>query len=618
MTASPAAGLAVEHLRVEGDEGVAIVEDLSFEVMPGELMALVGESGCGKTSVGMSLLGHARRGTRIAGGQVVIGGRDILAMSRRQRRDARGRLVSYVPQDPSTGLGPRRRIIRQMVESAVVHGVATDEARRRAMELLARVHLPESVADRYPFELSGGQQQRVLIAMALMCEPQVVVFDEPTTGLDVSTQARIIELIRELLRAAASSFVYITHDLAVVDALADRVAVMYSGAIVEVGDAREVFSAPSHPYSRLLLDSTPSVRTRRRLAGIPGAAAQPDERPSGCSFRARCPLAVERCAVESPPPLPAHGGGSVRCHRPSELRTSVGLQQAEHPPRDGLAVLEVEGLRAGFGSGSGYVEVVHDVSFTVRAGECIALVGGSGSGKTTTGRCVVGLHAAQSGVIRLEGEQVASELRRRTAGQLARLQMIVQNPDRSLNPSKTVRQSIERPLVLRDEPGTAAERAGRVRELLEQVRISARTLDRYPAELSGGEKQRVAIARALASEPRVLLCDEVTSALDVSVQAAVLDVLDVLRAQGIAMVFITHDLGVVRSLSDRVLVMSAGHVVEQGTTSEVIEAPRHAYSRELLAAAVEIGERPDGRSRRPGERAVGERTDPADRALRAP
>jgi peptide/nickel transport system ATP-binding protein len=569
--------------------GIEIVAEVNFEANRGEVLAIVGESGSGKTTVGMALFGYARRGTRITGGAVWYGGKDILSLRKEDLRQIRGRHVSYVPQDPGLSLSPRRKIGSQLVEVMVSHGFGSREAKQRAAQGMTQVGLPntEDFQDRYPFELSGGQQQRVLIAMALACSPDVVVLDEPTTGLDVLTQAQVLQLIAELAEQQSAAFIYTTHDLAVVDQLADEVAVMYAGRVVELGLRRGVFDQPAHPYTAMLIESVPRIAERHVLTGIAGTAAAPGTRPSGCSFRTRCPLAIERCAIEEPPLAAVAEDRSVRCHRPNELRPEFIVRTDAESTDVRPMLLEVEGVSASYGRRDATPKVLEDVSFAIRQGECVALVGESGSGKTTAGRCIAGLKAPLSGDLRLAGEPLAYDAKKRTRSQLARIQIVFQNPASSLNPSHSVHRSIERPMALLGGVNRDG-RETRIRELLERVRLPAQVLGKYPAELSGGERQRVAIARALAAEPILLVCDEITSALDVSVQAAIVTLLEELKAEGLAMLFITHNLAVVNSLADRTLVLEKGCIIEEGTTRRVIGNPEQPYTRELLAAAPDL------------------------------
>jgi peptide/nickel transport system ATP-binding protein len=506
--------LHADGLTVEVPGGRAVVDGVSIAVGPGEILGLVGESGSGKTTLALALLGYARPGCRIVAGSVEVAGVRLTGVDEADARSRRGRVVSYVPQDPASALNPSLRV------GDAVGDVAREHCGRGGvLQALGRVHLPADAAfaRRYPHELSGGQQQRVTIATALVCEPAAVVMDEPTTGLDVVTQARILEEVERLRSERGIAVVYVSHDLAVVASIADRVAVMYEGRIVEEGDATQVITRPQHEYTRRLVASIPQLVERRR-----------DVRRTG-----------------------------------------------------GAAILSVEGLHAAHGR----APVVDDVSFELTRGECLAIVGESGSGKTTIARCVAGLHQPSAGAIRLDGEQLAPRARSRTREQRRRLQIVFQNPYDSLNPRRRIRDEIARPArLLRGI--SAADAEADVARLLERVRLSTRLADRFPGELSGGERQRVAIARALAAGPELLVCDEITSALDVSVQATVLELLQELRAElGLSLLFISHDLAVVGTVADDVLVLESGCVRETGPTSKVLSSPQDDYTRRLLEAA---------------------------------
>lgn len=587
MSDSSDLALRVLDLRIETVGGLEIVGEISFALRRGEVLALVGESGCGKTSIAMALLGHARAGTRIASGSVWLEGTDVLALSERKLRKVRGSKIAYVPQDPTSGLNPRHRIGSQIAETLLVHGTPPKTAFAATRELVKRVRLPdeESFLRRYPFELSGGQQQRVAIAMALVGKPLVAVLDEPTTGLDVTTQASILSLLVELGRELGTAFVYVTHDLAVVDNLAHRVAVLYAGRIVESGPREAVFQRPAHPYSAMLLDSVPRLRIRRELTGIAGTAPAPGARPTGCFFEPRCPIAFEHCKQEFPNLTTVSPGHAVRCWRPRQL-VAAGLSGAgTRPEHDhGTPLLSVVDLTASYGRGSNRQTVVQEVSFEIPSGRCLALVGESGSGKTTIGRCVAGLHVPDGGVIRLAGQALASRASERTQSQRQAIQIVFQNPDRSLNPAETIGAAIARPRRLFGLPAS-----GRVVvDLLERVRLPSSYVDRYPREISGGEKQRVAIARSLAAQPKLLVCDEITSALDVSVQAAIIALLEELQRDGLSLLFITHNLPLVHSFADWVVVLESGQVRESGDSEAIIRNPTHPYTRSLLAAAPEL------------------------------
>ncbi len=585
---APAAASVVEvrDLRIElTDSADDIVDEIGIRIRAGEVLGLVGESGSGKTTVGMALLGYCRPGGRVRGGAVLIDGRDLAQLDSGKVRQLRGGTVSYIPQDPGTSLNPAMRIGRQIAEALEEHRAQLSAAERdaRVREVLGEVALPSDDAflRRYVHELSGGQQQRVAIAMAFACRPQVIVCDEPTTGLDVTTQARVLETIRDLCRSHAVAALYVSHDLAVVAELADHVAVMYAGRIVELAPRRALFESPRHPYTRRLLRAVPDLEGRRSVVGIPGHAPLPGGRPSGCSFAPRCTLARDDCRAAFPPVRELGDGHLVRCYHADEAAAEV-LAEGPDPAAGvapGDAVLTVSGLDARYGGR----QTLFEIELAVRRNECVALVGESGSGKTTLARCISGLHHDWSGEVRLGDVALAQSSRRRSGAARREIQYVFQNPYASLNPRRTVGQTIARQLRLFFPVGRR-EVGARVGECLERVSLSSAAANRFPDQLSGGERQRVAIARALAAEPSLLVCDEVTSALDVSVQAAIVDLLAELRASiGLSMLFITHNLALIRAIADRVCVMTGGRIVETGSVLEVFESPSAEYTRELLA-----------------------------------
>jgi peptide/nickel transport system ATP-binding protein len=552
---------------------------------------VVGESGSGKTTVGLALLGHARRGLAIAGGSVLLGGRDILALSDEQLRRLRGSVVSYVPQDPASSLNPALRVGLQLREVLEAHagerdggGAARADHSARIAELMREVALPDDprFLRRYPHELSGGQQQRIGLAMAFANRPRLIVLDEPTTGLDVTTQAHVLSTVRELAKLHDVAALYVSHDLAVVATLARRVAVMYAGRIVELGTAEALFSSSGHPYTRRLIGAIPRLTGGRSLLGIPGHAASPGNRPPGCSFAPRCSMRIEQCDQEIPALRPVSADHRVRCIRAEEVLTQEQRRigdPIDMPAAEDVAALRLDSVVASYGR----LEVVHSVSLSLAAHECLALVGESGSGKTTIARAIAGLHRNWTGKITLGDLPLQASARRRDADTRRRIQYIFQNPYGSLNPRRTVGDIIEQPLRLF---GTASGRdAGRrVAEMLERVSLTAAYAARYPDQLSGGERQRVAIARALVCDPAVLICDEVTSALDVSVQAAIVELLGNLqRDLGLSMLFITHNLPLVRSIAQRVAVLHEGVIAEIGDAAQVLGTPGQPYTRQLIA-----------------------------------
>jgi peptide/nickel transport system ATP-binding protein len=508
-------------------------------------------------------------------------------------RRSRGSLISYVPQNPGRALNPSLRIIAAIEDLLNAHGQPTGDGHQTALDLLDTVGLPGDArfGRRFPHQLSGGQQQRVCIAGSLSCGPAVVVLDEPTTGLDVVTQARILAELRRLRGEQQVSMLYVTHDLAVVSQIADRIAVMYAGRIVEEGPAARVLTRPRHPYTRGLLASIPDHVAPRVLEPMRGITVGVGERPTGCSFAPRCPQRAEACTAAMPALQDVSDEHKVRCidwQRTPPVKSIALKSVARESDTATAPALEVRSLAAEHRSRRETVVAARDVSFAVARGHCVALVGESGSGKTTIARVIAGLHPLAGGEILLGGEPVSSLARRRSIEQRRRIQLIFQNPADALNPRHIVRDSIARPArVLRRLSASAAQQE--VDELLERVRMPAKLADRYPGELSGGERQRVAIARALAAKPEVVLCDEITSALDVSLQAAVLELLAELRTElGLAMLFITHDLGVVATIADQVLVLESGVVCEQGPTAHVLSSPAAPYTQRLLASAPSV------------------------------
>jgi peptide/nickel transport system ATP-binding protein len=577
----------VEKLRVEVEgRGSDIVDDISFTIDGGEVLGLVGESGSGKSTVGLALLGHTRRGAKVAGGAIRIEGRDILTLPERQRRPLRGRTVSYVPQDPASALNPGLRIRIQLEEVLEAHGWGESRLARaaRLAEMLDEVLLPKDDAflRRYPHQLSGGQQQRVGLAMAFACRPRVIVLDEPTTGLDVTTQRHVLATVRDLCTAHGVAALYVSHDLAVVASLADRVAVMYAGRIIENGPERVLFRKAAHPYTRRLIEAIPEMSGRHALEGIPGTAPRPGQRPSGCFFAPRCSEAIDACTDAFPPVELVSEQHTVRCIR--YMHVLAGAERERRPaetlpvPTAGTLVT-ISGLDARHGER----QVLFDIDLAVQPRQCVALVGESGSGKTTLARCLAGLHRNFTGEITLHGTPMPAGARARSREMRRELQYVFQSPYSSLNPRKTIGQIIAQPVRLFFDLDHR-EAHDRVVSTLERVRLSPSVMPRYPHELSGGERQRVAIARALAAEPTVLVCDEITSALDVSVQAAIVDLIGQLqREMNLGLVFVTHNLALIRTIAEEVSVMSAGRIVESGKVEDVLGSPQDGYTKALLA-----------------------------------
>ena len=562
-----------------------VVADVSFSVPGGTVLGLVGESGSGKSTVGVALLGLARRGLEIASGSVLIGDVDVLKMSPGELRRARGRLVAYVPQDPASGLNPALRIGTQLREALRVHpdalvGQSIDE---RVSELLTQVHLPdhERVLHSYPHQLSGGQQQRIGIAMAFACRPRLIVLDEPTTGLDVSTQRHVLDTVADLSSQYGATIVYVSHDLAVVGQIADETAVMYAGRLVEQGPTDSLFRQARHHYTVGLLKAAPSPERSTVLVGIEGHPPRPGSWPTGCSFADRCPAVQDDCLTALPELATLAPHHQARCVHPVPLSSDPGAGPSPVPAVGGHpgAALTLVNVNAHYGP----AHVLHDITFTVPPGTCTAIVGESGSGKTTLARCLIGLHADWDGAASFGDEALAPAAAKRTRDQRRRLQFVFQNPFSSLNPRMSVGDNIEEPLRFFTSL-SSAERRRKVVDTLETVALSRSFYNRMPDQLSGGERQRVAVGRALTVGPDLLVCDEVTSALDVSVQALLVEQLRQLQIdRGLSMVFITHNLAVVRSIAQNVVVLEYGRIVEAGPVADILDHPTQDYTKQLLA-----------------------------------
>ena len=582
-------GLRVTDLRLNvSATGDDIVDEVQISIEPGKVLALVGESGSGKTTVGLAVLGHSRRGVTIAHGRVECADTEVLGLDDDAKRKIRGELVSYVPQDPASSLNPALRIGVQLMEALEVHdfGGSVEARKIRLKQMMEEVLLPtdDEYLLRYPHQLSGGQQQRVGLAMAFACRPSVIVLDEPTTGLDVSTQEHVLKTIRQLTRDHGVAALYITHDLAVVADLADDVAVMYAGRIVECGSVKDIFTNPAHPYTKHLVIAAPDIEGKKEIVGLAGRAPSPGKRPTGCSFALRCESADDACRSAFPAEVSVATGHVTRCIKIGKLpNVVVAKPRTSQTIESGASVVVLRDVSAGY---SGNV-VVHNVSLTIRRGECLALVGESGSGKTTVSRAIGGLHREWTGSMSFNGEELQKTARRRTPGARQGIQYIFQNPYGSLNPRRTIGESISRPLAIIGTSKSESQKA--ILDVLEKVNLPGSYAGKYPDQLSGGERQRVAIARALVSNPEVLVCDEVTSALDVLVQAAIIDLLGDLRKQlGLAMLFVTHNLPLVRSIADEVAVMSEGRIVEIGPAESVIGNPQQSYTKSLILATPSI------------------------------
>ena len=609
------AALEVDDLRVvynvRGIDRI-VLRGVSFAIAPGEAYGLVGESGCGKSTTAYAALRYLPRNGRIIGGHVRVGGRDVTAMSTNELQQFRARDASMVYQDPAQAMNPSVRVGRQLIESFTLLGQSKDQAKASALEALRKVRIadPARVMDRYPFQLSGGMQQRVVIAMALACNPKLLVLDEPTTGLDATVEAEVLDLVRVLREESDAAVLLIAHNLGIIRSLCDRVGVMYAGKVVEEGPSRQVFDDPKHPYTVGLLRSLPrhGVRkTEKALATIPGILPLIGTELPTCVFVDRCPLADETCRTVVPPEAPLGGDRFTRCHHPDRLGDlpdeapavdiAVLVRSADDPD-----VLELSHVSKTFRQRNHEVPALVDVELGLGKGETLGLVGESGSGKSTLAKTLLGIEVADvGGVVSLDGRAVPGATSDRTASDKRSMQMVFQNPDSALNRSWSVRRILLRSVQkLTGVTGDAANK--KVEALASELRLTPRHLDLKPSQLSGGLKQRVAIARAFAGDPRIVVCDEPTSALDVSVQAAILNLLADLQAQQqTSYVFITHDMGVVRYLADRIAVMYLGRIQEVGPTDEVFNGPHHPYTEALLSAVPSVDGEPSKRIRLEGE-----------------
>jgi peptide/nickel transport system ATP-binding protein len=594
---------------------VRALDGVSFDVVAGEALALVGESGSGKSSAALAIMGLLGPEARIYGG-VSFNGRDLTHLPSDELRKIRGRDISIVFQDPFTTLNPSLPVGRQVAEPLIEHlGLRREEAMRRATSALAEVGLPqpESLLSAYPHQLSGGMQQRVLIATALVCDPALIVLDEPTTALDVTVEAHILDLLDQIRRVRKIGMLFITHNLGVVNRIADRVCVIYAGRVLEVGNKNEVLSAPAHPYTKGLLASLPRLNVRerkKRLAPIGGRFPDLTALPVGCIFQPRCPFAEDKCA--EPQALVAISSAQLaRCWKadvsanapwPSVTTSAeVAGGSGEREGGEFFAVHDVAKTYVLTSSRSGFewkkrfgipwprfkrvtIPAVDGVSYTLNSGEVLGLVGESGSGKSTLGRLSIKLIEPTEGQILFNGDDITKLRGSRLTAFRRAAQIAFQNPDSSLNPRRTVGEAVARAVKLHNEI-PASRRRAHVEALMERVGLPRNYYDRYPHQLSGGEKQRIGIARALATNPVLVVCDEPVSALDVSVQATVLNVLSDLRDQlGLSYLFISHDISVVAHMADRIAVMFAGKIVESGSATDVLEPPYHPYTEALLAA----------------------------------
>ena len=601
MTGQPL--LAVEDLTVtyRGETRQTAVDRVSFALNPREAYGLVGESGSGKSTIAFALMRYLPRNGRVASGRVVFDGQDLLVLPTRELQRLRGNRIAMVYQDPGAALNPSMTVGEQVAEVFTAHdGLDRDQALAAAVEVFERVRMPgaEDVALRYPHQLSGGMQQRVVIAMALASNPSLLILDEPTTGLDATVEAAVLDLIAAIRGEYDAAILLISHNLAVVSRICDRVGVLYAGELVEEGPTAALFAAPQHPYTAGLLACVPRAGMRKDthpLVPIAGRMPRLGEEFSGCSFAPRCPLARERCGRERPALFATTLGRHARCFYWPDVANPMAGRPREAPVlasslgEDRATLLEVRDAEIHFGPAARRVRAVNDVSFVVQRGEVFGLVGESGSGKSTLARGIAGLLELDEGTLVLEGRDISRRVEQRERAVVKRIQMVFQSPEATLNPRQTVRQMLDRTVKAFTAHRGVAARA-RVEELAGMVRLDPELLDRYPGGLSGGQRQRAAIARAFAGDPDVVLCDEPVSNLDVSVQATILNLLaDLQERRAVSYVFISHDLGVVRYLADRVGVMYLGALVEIGPVERVFAPPWHPYTETLFAAMPTLG-----------------------------
>ena len=584
-------GFTVQNLRVAFGS-TEVVGGVTVEVPRGMVTGVAGESGSGKTTAALASIGYVPAGARRLAGSALLDGADLLQLKPDSRRAMWATQVSYVAQDAVSAFNPTMRIGAQFQEVLTVNRhLSRAAARVKTRSLLEAVHIPdpEVALNKYPHQFSGGQLQRLAIALAIACDPEVIILDEPTTGLDVLHQAGIVALLAELVKKRNLAAVYVSHDLALLEAISDNIVVLYAGEVVESGPTSQVLRSPRHPYTRALLDSLPSLKQTLRPKGIPGL---PPGRvvPNACAFADRCAYVRDECREQKPALTPIAGTSrSVRCVRAEELgvltTAASSLGEAASATRRGDVILTVDSLVCVYGRGSEKLTAVDDVSFEVRSAEVVALVGESGSGKSTIGRAITGIVQPNAGSMTLMGAALPLG-GRRSRQQHRAVQIIFQNPDSSLNPRQTVYQLIERSVQLFRDDIPKRQWREIVAAAMQEVHLNPALMERYPHQLSGGQKQRVAIARAFVAKPQLIICDEIISGQDVSVQAAILEVVRNLQAtHRTALLFISHDLAAVRSIAQWVYVIRHGRIQEDGPPVQVFEQPRAEYTRELLAAA---------------------------------
>ena len=586
---------------------IPAVMDFSVVVQPGEAVGLVGESGCGKSTVALGVMQDLGVNGRVVGGTIKFKGRDLAEMSDEELRDIRGNEIAMIYQEPMASLNPAMKVGRQLMEVPMIHeGVSENDAYKRALEVVTDVKLPdpERILKSYPHQLSGGQQQRIVIAMALMSKPALLILDEPTTALDVTVEAAVVDLVKDLGKKYNTSMLFISHNLGLVLETCDRICVMYSGEAVETGSIEDVFDKMQHPYTQALFRSIPlpgADKNARPLVAIPGNFPLPHERPDGCNFGPRCDYFKEGLCNQGNIPMAVIEGDDrhfSRCIRFKDIdwNAPITASNANEKVAPGKVILRMDNLKkyyevaanALFGN-SGEKRVVkanETLSFEAREAETLAIVGESGCGKSTFAKVLMGLETATDGQILLDGQNIEkTPIENRATKTVADVQMVFQNPFDTLNPSMTIGRQIIRALEIFKYGTSDNDRRNRMLELLDLVKLPREFAERMPRQLSGGQKQRIGIARAFAGGARVVVADEPVSALDVSVQAAVTDLLmEIQRKEKTTLLFISHDLSIVRYLSDRVMVMYLGHVVELGSTDQVFAPPYHPYTEALLSA----------------------------------
>jgi peptide/nickel transport system ATP-binding protein len=612
--------LSVNNLQVQfatRNTFATAVDDFSLTINAGECVGLVGESGCGKTTTGLSIMRLLPGNGRISSGNIVLNGVDLATLSEKDMQSHRGNSVALIPQDPMSSLNPTMKIGRQIGEGLRIHrGATEEEARKRALEVLEMVDMPRPAErlDQYPFELSGGLRQRVIIAMGLVCEPELLIADEPTTALDVTIQAQILDIIDNLRKELNMGVLLITHDMGVIAGRTDRVVVMYGGKKAEEAKTDDLFYSMRHPYAQALLASMPNLEntSKHELASIAGLPPDLTQKIVGCRFAPRCSHATEQCQQEEPA-LTVVGDHAFACFNPVSGPAPVVIRSAVSDDRvktDDI-ILKVDGLTKDFPIKGGLIRrkvgslsAASDINFEIREGETFGLVGESGCGKTTVGRMIVGLEAPTGGSVSFDGKVVSSSKHKPTREDQRQRQMMFQDPYSSLNPRMKVAEILAEPLMVQKE-GNKAERTARVNELLLSVGLDPSAADRYPHEFSGGQRQRIGLARALALNPRLIVADEPVSALDVSIQAQILNLMKGLqREHNLSYVFVSHDLAVVYYMADTIGVMYLGKIVEIGDAESVFRSPAHPYTQGLLDA-VPVPDPKEARARH-GRQVVGE------------